>query len=199
MVTAGLQEALQPALEARRTWPPLAQGEDASRMIAGAVQQLVESAGARLLAAAVGQGLRDHPGRQQGGRWQQEQQQQQRHGGPGDLGRWRPGLRGLPGAPASSPYTQAFFSWLRSPSRPAPPPPHLLSFRFPVSAAMFREGLSWRTVHVAPLPAHPSSPSTAFPPGSPLRLPGNMTLFWVPLVCCIPIRVFTTPPENKCV
>lgn len=130
MVTAGLQEALQPALEARRTWPPLAQSEDASRMIAGAVQQLVESAGARLLAAAVGQGLRDHPGRQQGGRWQQEQQQQQRHGGPGDLGRWRPGLRGLPGAPASSPYTQAFFSWLRSPSRPAPHPPTCCPFVF---------------------------------------------------------------------
>lgn len=85
MVAAGLQEALQPALEAGGPGPPLAQGEDAGRVVACAVQQLVEAAGARLLAAAVRQGLRGRPGRQQRGR--QHQQQQQRHDGPGDLGR----------------------------------------------------------------------------------------------------------------
>lgn len=87
MVAAGLQEALQPALEARGSGPPLAQREDAGRVVARAVQQLVEAAGARLLAAAVGQGLRGRPGRQQRGRQQEEQQQS--HGGPGDLGRHR--------------------------------------------------------------------------------------------------------------
>lgn len=54
MVAVGLQEALQPALEAWGAGPPLAQGEDACRVIARAVQQLVEAAGTRLLAAAVG-------------------------------------------------------------------------------------------------------------------------------------------------
>lgn len=61
MVAAGLQEALQPALETRGPRPPLAQREDAGRVIARSVQQLVEAAGARLLTAAVGQGLRGRP------------------------------------------------------------------------------------------------------------------------------------------
>lgn len=92
MIAAGLQEALQPALEAGGPRPPLAQREDTGRVVARAVQQLVEAAGARLLAAAVGQGLRGRPGRQQRGR--QQQQQQQRHGGPGDLGRSEARRRG---------------------------------------------------------------------------------------------------------
>lgn len=62
MVAAGLQEALQPALEAWRSRSPLAEREDASCVIARAVQQLVEAAGAGLLAAAVRQGLRGRPG-----------------------------------------------------------------------------------------------------------------------------------------
>jgi hypothetical protein len=61
VVAAGLQEALEPALEARGPWPPLAQREDAGCMVAGAVQQLVQAAGARLLATAVGQRLCGSP------------------------------------------------------------------------------------------------------------------------------------------
>lgn len=68
VVAAGLQEALQSALEAWGSRPPLAQREDAGRVVARAVQQLVEAAGARLLAAAVGQGLRRRSWRQQRGR-----------------------------------------------------------------------------------------------------------------------------------
>lgn len=119
VVAVGLQEALQSALQA---WagPPLSQREDAGRVVARAVQQLVEAAGARLLAAAVGQGLRGRAGRQQRGR--QQQQQQQRHGGPGDLGRRRPGAGGRNAAPASSPCTQALPRSPRAPSWLAPLP-----------------------------------------------------------------------------
>lgn len=121
MVTVGLQKALQPALEARRTWPPLAQRKDASRVIASAVQQLVESAGARLLAAAVGQGLRGRPRRQQRGR-QQQQQQQERHGGPGDLGRWRSGAGGSYHCADIQPLHPGLAPLVRSSSWPAPLP-----------------------------------------------------------------------------
>lgn len=75
VVAAGLQEALQPTLEARGPGSPLAQREDAGRVIARTMQQLVEAAGARLLTTAVGQGLCSRPGRQQRGRQQQQQQQ----------------------------------------------------------------------------------------------------------------------------
>lgn len=84
MVAAGLQEALQPALQPRRSWPPLAQREDTRGVVACAMQQLVKAARACLLAAAIRQGLRSCPRRQESGRQQQEQQQEG-HSSPGDL------------------------------------------------------------------------------------------------------------------
>lgn len=70
MVTVGLKEALQPSLEAWGSRAPLSQSQDARSVVAGSVQQFVETAGTRLLATAVRQRLCVHPKRQQCGRQQ---------------------------------------------------------------------------------------------------------------------------------
>lgn len=70
MVTVGLEEALQPSLEAWGSSPPLSQSQDARSVVASSMQEFVETAGTRFLATAVGQRLCVHPKGQQ--RWGQQ-------------------------------------------------------------------------------------------------------------------------------
>lgn len=81
-----------------------------------------------------------------------------------EIRRW--GVLPLRGHPAPTPRP--------CPAGCAPPLgllPSLAVPSFSCLCAMLCEGLCWKRAHLAPLSAHPSNPSTASPPGSPLRSP----------------------------